>query len=58
MITSCPGIGRFDEAIQEIKLARDLDPLSVIINTDVGEILYFARRNEEAIAAYRGALQP
>jgi tetratricopeptide (TPR) repeat protein len=32
-------LGRFDEAFAEIELARQLDPLSLIIATDRGEIL-------------------
>jgi DNA-binding winged helix-turn-helix (wHTH) protein/TolB-like protein/Tfp pilus assembly protein PilF len=50
-------MGRLDEAIYEIKRARELDPLSIIINTDVGEILYYARRYDEAIAVYRSSLE-
>lgn len=37
-------LGRFDEAISEIKLALSLDPLSLIINANVGWVLYFARQ--------------
>ena len=40
---------RFDEALTEIQRAHELDPLSPIISTAVGRILYFARRFEEAI---------
>src|SRR5207253_8579661 len=40
--------GRFDEAIAQIERARQLDPLSIIINTDGGQILLFARRYKEA----------
>ena len=42
-------IGRFDEAVAEIRKAEALDPLSLIISTDVGWILYNARRYDEAI---------
>jgi tetratricopeptide (TPR) repeat protein len=42
--------GRFDESITEIKLARQLNPLSSIINAAVGYCLYFARRYDQAIA--------
>jgi tetratricopeptide (TPR) repeat protein len=37
-------MGRFDEAITQIKQARDLDELSPSINTDVEEIYCWARR--------------
>jgi DNA-binding winged helix-turn-helix (wHTH) protein/TolB-like protein/Flp pilus assembly protein TadD len=49
-------LGRFPEAIEEINRARELDPLSLIINTDVGHILYFSRRYDQAIEAYRRVL--
>ncbi len=41
-------IGRFDEALAEVKRAQELDPLSPLMNTFVGSTLYFARRYEEA----------
>lgn len=47
------GMGRLEEAIAAIRRAQELDPLSLIINTDVGHILYFAGRFDEAIAQYR-----
>src|SRR6185503_4126976 len=45
------------EALAEIQKARELDPSSVIINTDVGHILYLAGRVDEAISQYLSALQ-
>lgn len=48
---------RPDEAIAKIKQARDLDPLSLAINSDVGLVYYYARRYDEAIAAYGQALE-
>ena len=44
------GLSRFDEAIHEIREAQKDDPVSIIINNDVAEILYFAGRYDEAIA--------
>ena len=41
-------MGRTDEAIVEIKHAQELDPVSVPINADVGQILYFGRKYDEA----------
>lgn len=48
---------RFDEAIHEIREAQKADPVSVIINTDVAEILGYAGRYDEAIAQCRRALE-
>jgi eukaryotic-like serine/threonine-protein kinase len=41
-------LGRFDEGLREVERARELEPLSLIINTDMGKMLYYARRNDEA----------
>jgi Flp pilus assembly protein TadD len=38
--------GRKDEALAEIALARQLDPLSAVINADEGFFLYGARRGD------------
>lgn len=46
-------LGRFDEAITEIKKAESLDPLSLIIGADVADVLFAARRYDEAIAQSR-----
>ncbi len=48
--------GRFDEALAESKEAQQLDPLSLIIATDKGYILYCARRYDEAIQQFRFVL--
>jgi TolB-like protein/Flp pilus assembly protein TadD len=50
-------LGRFDEAIAEINRALELDPLSVIINADVGGVLFNARHYDEAIAQLRKTLE-
>jgi TolB-like protein/Tfp pilus assembly protein PilF len=42
-------IGRLDEAVSEIRTADMLDPLSPIISTNVGTVLFWARRFDEAI---------
>ena len=47
---------RFDEAVAQVLSARDLDPLSLIVSTNVGWVFYRARRNEEAIAEYQRGL--
>ena len=51
------GMGRHDEAIAEVKHALDLDPLSVIIHTALGDVYFYARRYDEAIAITRKALE-
>jgi len=48
--------GRFDEAIAEIDRARRLDPLSLIIATDRGAILTWARDYDGAIEQFRFVL--
>lgn len=50
-------IGQFPEAETEIQHALDLDPLSLIINTDAGEVFYCARQQDEALAHLRRALE-
>ncbi len=42
-------LGRFDEALREIKLSQDLDPLRTGLVGNEGSILYYARRYDEAI---------
>lgn len=45
--------GRFDEAFRESENARQLDPLSLIIATDNGAILYYSRQYDRAMAQFR-----
>jgi TolB-like protein/DNA-binding winged helix-turn-helix (wHTH) protein len=42
-------MGRLDEAIKEIEHARDIDPLSVDITFWLGQVLYHARRYDDAL---------
>jgi tetratricopeptide (TPR) repeat protein len=44
--------GRFEEALRESERARQLDPLSLIIATDNGAILYYSRQYDRAIAQF------
>lgn len=46
-------LGRFDEAIKEGRRGIELDPLSLIINADLGSTLMIARRYDDAIAQFR-----
>jgi tetratricopeptide (TPR) repeat protein len=50
-------LGQFDKAIAEVKRAIELDPLSLVINTDLGNTLYRARRYGDAIAQMRKTLE-
>jgi TolB-like protein/Flp pilus assembly protein TadD len=50
-------LGRFDEAIAEGKHAVELDPLSPVINSDLGQTLSIARRYDEAIAQFHKTLE-
>lgn len=49
-------MGRFDEAWKEVNRAHELDPLSVIISTDIGFNYYYRRNYDEAIKQLRGTL--
>ena len=46
-------MGRFDEAIAEMKRAQQLDPLSLVINSDVGVTYISARQYDQAIEQLR-----
>jgi TolB-like protein/Tfp pilus assembly protein PilF len=50
-------MGRFDEAITEIFKAWELDPLSPVMNADVGWIFYYARRYDEAITKLKQTIE-
>lgn len=45
--------GRLDEALAEIKLAQACDPLSLIIGTNIGTVLYCQRRYDEALEQFQ-----
>jgi len=49
--------GKFDEALEQMKIARELDPLSLAIVKDSGEIYYAARKYDLAIEYFRKALE-
>jgi eukaryotic-like serine/threonine-protein kinase len=50
-------LGRHDEGLEVARRARDLDPLSLIINHNVARRLYFARRFDEAVAESKKTLE-
>lgn len=48
-------VGRADEAISEVTLARQLDPMSFWVSRDVGRVLYESGRYDEALKALQEA---
>jgi tetratricopeptide (TPR) repeat protein len=42
-------IGRRDESIAELKLAGELDPLSLVISADLGRAFYYARDYDQVM---------
>ena len=49
-------MGRLQESVQEVQRARELSPLDLIINTGLCDVLYAARRYEEALAQCKANL--
>lgn len=49
--------GSIEDGISHMRRALELDPLSPIINTSLGGILYFARRYEEAEEQLKRAIE-
>jgi TolB-like protein/DNA-binding winged helix-turn-helix (wHTH) protein/Tfp pilus assembly protein PilF len=50
-------LGRYDEAIAEMKKAENLDPLSLIINADLAELLVLAHSYDESIRQSRKTIE-
>src|SRR5262249_5798874 len=50
-------IGRQQEAFVEIEKARELNPLSLIINDNLGWIFYFGGQYDRAIEQYQKTLE-
>ncbi|HEX3559121.1 MAG TPA: protein kinase [Pyrinomonadaceae bacterium] len=50
-------VGRFGEALSEIRHAQELDPLSSIISANAGLYLYYAQQYEQATAQLRKTLE-
>ncbi len=46
-----------DEAVSWIKRAQELDPLSLLISANVGQILYYAHRYDEAMDQLKSVLE-
>lgn len=50
-------LGRFDEAVSELRLAMALDPLSLAVSSTLGVTLFYAGRYEEAERALLDTLR-
>ena len=50
-------IGRFDEAIAEMRRAQELEPTSLGVTWNTGMALYFARRYDRAIEEFQQAIE-
>jgi len=55
--TGLAPLGQFEEAIAEAKRALELDPLSIVINADLGTALTSARRYDQAIEQLRKTVE-
>jgi TolB-like protein/Tfp pilus assembly protein PilF len=49
--------GRIDEALAQVKRARELDPLALVTKANVGVIFYFGRRYDQAMAELKELLE-
>ncbi|MEK6324039.1 MAG: protein kinase [Acidobacteriota bacterium] len=50
-------MGRFDEALAEMRRAQELDPLSLVKIAGIGEVLFYKRQYDQAIEQYQKALE-
>jgi TolB-like protein/DNA-binding winged helix-turn-helix (wHTH) protein/Flp pilus assembly protein TadD len=50
-------LGRYEEAIAEMRKAENLDPLSLIINADLAELLVLAHSYDESIGQSRKTIE-
>jgi TolB-like protein/DNA-binding winged helix-turn-helix (wHTH) protein/Flp pilus assembly protein TadD len=50
-------LGRYDEAIAEMRKAENHDPLSLIINADLAELLVLAHSDDESIRQSRKTIE-
>jgi TolB-like protein/DNA-binding winged helix-turn-helix (wHTH) protein/Flp pilus assembly protein TadD len=50
-------LGQYDEAIAEMKKAESLDPLSLVINADLAELLVLAHSYDESIRQSRKTIE-
>ena len=50
-------MGRLDEAMVENRRAVELDPLSLVMNLNLGQDFYFARKYDQAIEQFRKTIE-
>lgn len=50
-------LGRIEDALEMVQRARRYDPLSVTVEIVYGNVLFFARRGEEALRHYQRAIE-
>ena len=50
-------LGQIEDSLAQVRMAAELDPLSMIILTDAARDLYLARRYDESIDQYRSSLE-
>lgn len=51
------GLGRHEEAVAQAERALELDPLSLLLHSSVGDVFFYARRYEESTRYYRRAIE-
>jgi len=52
-----PALGEFDRANAEAQRALELDPLSIVNNTDSGTVYWITGRYQEAVAQFKKAIE-
>ena len=50
-------MGRYAESLAHIKRAQEVDPLSLMINTDLGFVFFYGRQDDLAIEQYQKTLE-
>lgn len=50
-------IGKFDEALKQLKQAQQLDPLSLVIQVHIGWVYFYSGKYDLAIEQYQRALE-
>lgn len=50
-------VGRRDDALRSIRLARELDPVSLIVNREIGRAHYYVGEIDSAMVHYRRTLE-
>ena len=56
-ITLLAPLGRFDEALEMMRNAQRLDPLSSVVNNSLGDVYYFRREYDKAVRQYEKTLE-